>query len=80
MPDVRLFGDRRSLAIDGGRMTNNEVEKRLWGAADQLRANSKFEASEYCMPGLGLIFLCRDRSVVAWSIEAGIRRGLVGGP
>ena len=38
-------------------MTNNEVEKRLWGAADQLRANSKLKASEYSMPVLGLIFL-----------------------
>jgi type I restriction enzyme M protein len=38
-------------------MTNNEVEKRLWEAADQLRANSKLKASEYSLPVLGLIFL-----------------------
>ena len=38
-------------------MTNNDVEKRLWEAADQLRANSKLKASEYSMPVLGLIFL-----------------------
>src|SRR5436853_7180021 len=40
-------------------MANNhsEIEKRLWGAADELRANSKLEASEYSIPVLGLIFL-----------------------
>ena len=38
-------------------MTNNDVEKRLWKPADQLRANSKLKASEYSMPVLGLIFL-----------------------
>jgi type I restriction enzyme M protein len=35
----------------------SEVEKRLWEAADQLRANSKLKASEYSVPVLGLIFL-----------------------
>lgn len=34
-----------------------ELEKRLWEAADELRANSKLKASEYSMPVLGLIFL-----------------------
>lgn len=33
------------------------VEKRLWEAADQLRANSKLKSSEYSVPVLGLIFL-----------------------
>ncbi len=33
------------------------VEKRLWGAADELRANSKLKSSEYSVPVLGLIFL-----------------------
>ena len=37
--------------------TNNEIEKRLWDAADELRANSKLKASEYSVPVLGLIFL-----------------------
>jgi type I restriction enzyme M protein len=37
--------------------TINEVEKRLWGAADELRANSRLKASEYSVPVLGLIFL-----------------------
>ncbi len=36
---------------------NNEIEKRLWDAADELRANSKLNASEYSVPVLGLIFL-----------------------
>lgn len=38
-------------------VTNNEIEKRLWAAADQLRANSKLKSSEYSVPVLGLIFL-----------------------
>lgn len=33
------------------------LEKRLWDAADQLRANSKLTASQYSQPVLGLIFL-----------------------
>src|SRR6266436_4345485 len=36
---------------------HNEIEKRLWDAADQLRANSKLKSSEYSIPVLGLIFL-----------------------
>ena len=35
----------------------NKIEASLWGAADQLRANSKLTSSEYCMPVLGVIFL-----------------------
>ena len=35
----------------------NEIEKRLWSSADQLRANSKLKPSEYSVPVLGLIFL-----------------------
>jgi type I restriction enzyme M protein len=34
-----------------------EIEKRLWDAADELRANSKLKSSEYSVPVLGLIFL-----------------------
>ncbi len=36
---------------------NGELEKRLWSAADELRANSKLKSSEYSVPVLGLIFL-----------------------
>jgi len=35
----------------------NDLEKRLWEAADQLRANSSLTAQEYSQPVLGLIFL-----------------------
>jgi type I restriction enzyme M protein len=34
-----------------------ELEKRLWDAADNLRANSALKPSEYSVPVLGLIFL-----------------------
>jgi len=34
---------------------HNEIEKRLWEAADELRANSKLRSSEYSPPVLGLI-------------------------
>ena len=33
------------------------LESDLWDAADNLRANSKLTAGEYCMPVLGVIFL-----------------------
>jgi len=42
-------------------MTNTtslaDVERRLWSAADKLRANSKLRSHEYSTPVLGLIFL-----------------------
>ena len=39
-------------------LTNIEqLETDLWSAADNLRANSKLTADEYCMPVLGVIFL-----------------------
>jgi type I restriction-modification system DNA methylase subunit len=34
-----------------------QLEAELWDAADNLRANSKLTAGEYCMPVLGVIFL-----------------------
>lgn len=37
--------------------TLEQLEKRLWGAADLLRANSNLNSSEYMMPVLGIIFL-----------------------
>jgi len=36
---------------------NHQLEKRLWAAADQFRANSGLKAGEYSGPVLGLIFL-----------------------
>src|SRR2546426_10503406 len=47
-----------SLREERGLVGNhNEIEKRLWDAADQLRANSHLKSSEYSVPVLGLIFL-----------------------
>ena len=37
--------------------SNDQLENRLWEAADELRANSKLKASEYSIPVLGMIFL-----------------------
>src|SRR5512136_1105228 len=34
-----------------------ELEKQLWSAADELRANSHLNSSQYSAPVLGLIFL-----------------------
>src|SRR5260221_10291498 len=36
---------------------NEALEKRLWAAADQLRANSGLTSQQYSQPVLGLIFL-----------------------
>ena len=38
-------------------IANDALEKRLWEAADQLRANSGLTAAQYSAPVLGLIFL-----------------------
>ena len=38
-------------------VANDALEKRLWDAADQLRANSGLTAQQYSQPVLGLIFL-----------------------
>ena len=48
------------MIFGGGDMAvgnNNQIEKRLWDAADEMRANSKLKSSEYSIPVLGLIFL-----------------------
>ena len=37
--------------------TTAALEKRLWDAADQFRANSGLKSQEYSVPVLGLIFL-----------------------
>tara|TARA_R110002167_G_scaffold21007_6_gene76508 strand:- start:7087 stop:9078 length:1992 start_codon:yes stop_codon:yes gene_type:complete len=51
------------------------VEKRLWTAADQLRANSDFASNEYFLPVMGLIFLRHAYSrylAVKPEIESGL--------
>lgn len=52
-----------------------QLERRLWEAADQLRANSKLTSTEYYMPVLGLIFLrhAYNRFLV---VEKAIRKNL----
>ena len=35
----------------------NEIEARLWAAADELRTNSKLKSSEYSVPVLCRVFL-----------------------
>lgn len=52
-----------------------QLENRLWEAADQLRANSKLTSTEYYMPVLGLIFLrhAHNRFLV---VEEEIKRNL----
>ncbi len=55
------------------------IEKRLWGAADTLRANSNYASNEYFLPVMGLIFLRHAYSrflSVKDKIEAGLpKRG-----
>ena len=56
------------------------IEKRLWGSADNLRANSNYASNEYFMPVMGLIFLRHAYSrylAVKPEIEASLpsRRG-----
>lgn len=69
MPPARTRTANQSAAIINGQImsslaaeTNGQndlslLEKRLWEAADQLRANSRLKSSEYSIPVLGLIFL-----------------------
>jgi type I restriction enzyme M protein len=55
--------------------TIEAIEKRLWTAADQLRANSDLASNEYFMPVMGLIFLRHAYSrylAVKPQIEAGL--------
>ncbi|MDB6112706.1 MAG: methylase, partial [Pedosphaera sp.] len=58
------------------------LEKRLWAAADQVRANSGLNAAQYSQPVLGLIFLrfaevrFAARRKALEKQAAGSRRGL----
>jgi type I restriction enzyme M protein len=55
---VGQLSDRRKF-LQGESMNRNgnNIESRLWAAADELRANSKLKSSEYSVPVLGLVFL-----------------------
>ena len=51
------------------------IERRLWGAADTLRANSNYASNEYFLPVMGLVFLRHAYSrylAVKDSIEASL--------
>ena len=51
------------------------IERRLWSAADTLRANSKYASNEYFLPVMGLVFLRHAYSrylTVKETIEAGL--------
>lgn len=51
------------------------IEKRLWQAADTLRANSNYASNEYFLPVMGLIFLRHAYSRFL-SVKAGIEAQL----
>jgi type I restriction enzyme M protein len=49
-----------AVSNTGARMAvsnHTDLEKQLWAAADELRANSQLRAADYSLPVLGLIFL-----------------------
>src|SRR5216117_2725921 len=55
-------------------IATDTLEKRLWAAADQFRANSGLNAAQYSQPVLGLIFLrfeilCPPQPLVASAEE-----------
>ena len=60
---------------------NGALEKRLWEAADQFRANSGLTSAQYSPPVLGLIFLrfadvrFAARKAILEKQAAGSRRG-----
>lgn len=51
----------------------NTLERRLWDAADQLRANSGLTSAQYSTPVLGLIFL-RFADVRFAEVRAGLEK------
>ncbi len=52
-----IFTEISALSRRHGATDLGQVQKKLWDAADELRANSGLQASEYSAPVLGLIFL-----------------------
>lgn len=58
-----------------GQLENIEaIERRLWNAADTLRANSNYASNEYFMPVMGLIFLRH-----AYSRYLGVKDQIIAG-
>jgi len=55
---VQVFDEKFwSISLMAQLENIEEIEKRLWGSADTLRANSNYASNEYFMPVMGLIFL-----------------------
>jgi type I restriction enzyme M protein len=54
---VGSVGKRAVSAFQNPLENIEDLQSHLWDAADNLRANSKLTANEYCMPVLGIIFL-----------------------
>jgi len=52
-----LYGKLETAQGETMNHNGNNIESRLWDAADELRANSKLKSSEYSVPVLGLVFL-----------------------
>ena len=52
-----VIGDITGVHLSENAFQSHRIGKRLWDAADDLRANSKLKSSEYSVPVLGLIFL-----------------------
>ena len=55
--DPQSRGSPCWIALTGRDAATETLEKRLWDAADQLRANSGLTSAQYSQPVLGLIFL-----------------------
>jgi type I restriction enzyme M protein len=56
-PAMVLSGHMRWIAPASKDTATATLEKKLWSAADELRANSGLTAAQYSQPVLGLIFL-----------------------
>lgn len=54
---------------------NEAIEKRLWGAADTLWANSNYVNNEYFLPVIGLVFLRHSYSLYI-AVKDGIEANL----
>ena len=61
------------IALSEKDTATDALEKRLWEAADQLRANSGLNAAQYSTPVLGLIFL-RFADVRLAKIRSGLEK------
>ena len=80
------FGSMNKHGVSVAQLEHIEaIEKRLWGAADTLRANSNYASNEYFLPVMGLVFLrhaysrflaVKDKIEANLPTRGGKRRGL----